>query len=65
MGCKLKINILINDDLIEEAFKYSSAKTKRDLIHRALVEFVERRKRRNLLDLKGKIKFAKNYDYKA
>jgi hypothetical protein len=50
--------------LVEEAFKVSHAKTKKELVHQALKEFIENRKRLNLLDLFGKIKFKDSYDYK-
>jgi Arc/MetJ family transcription regulator len=57
---------MLNDELVEEAFKYSSnIGSKRELVEIALKEYVENRKRRNLKDIKGKIKFADNYDYKS
>ena len=59
------INIVLDDKLVEEAFKYSNARTKKDLIQEALMAFVENRRRLNLLDLKGKIEFIEGYDYKA
>ena len=59
-----RTNIVLDDDLIREAFRYCSVKTKRDLIHLALREFVERKKRMNLLDLEGKVQFEEDYDYK-
>jgi Arc/MetJ family transcription regulator len=61
----MRTNVVLDESLIDEALRLSDAKTKKELIHRALQEFVENRKRRNLLDLSGKIKFAKRYDYKA
>jgi len=61
----MRTNIVLEDSLVKEALKYSNAKTKRELIHQALEEFVENRRRRNLLDLAGKIEFAKGYDYKS
>lgn len=60
----MRTNIVLDDDLIEEAVKVSKAKTKREAVHLALKEFVENRKRLNLLDLKGKVQFADDYDYK-
>ncbi|MFW6128761.1 MAG: type II toxin-antitoxin system VapB family antitoxin [Candidatus Aminicenantaceae bacterium] len=60
----MRTNVVLDDNLVEEALKLSNAKTKKELIHRALKEFVENRKRLNLLDLSGKIKFAEGYDYK-
>ncbi len=61
----MRTNIVIDDELLETAFKFSKAKTKKDLIHEALEEFIRNRKKRNLMDLDGKIVFEKSYDYKA
>jgi Arc/MetJ family transcription regulator len=60
----MRTNIILDDKLVQEAFKYSRANTKKELIHLALKEFVEKRRRLNLLDLEGKIEFAEGYDYK-
>ena len=60
----MRTNINLDDRLVDEAFKVSRAKTKKDLIHEALQEFVQGRRRLNLLDLEGRIKFAKGYNYK-
>ncbi len=61
----MRTNIVLDDKLVEEAMILSGAKTKKELISNALQEFVTTRKRLNLLDLEGKIKFNKSYDYKA
>lgn len=61
----MRTNIVLDDYLIKEGFKLSGAKTKKELIHQALREFVENRKRHNLLNLEGKIIFADGYDYKT
>ena len=60
----MRTNIVLNDKLISEAKKYSSAKTKKEIVEIALSEFVENHKRKDLRDLKGLIKFKKDYDYK-
>jgi Arc/MetJ family transcription regulator len=61
----MRTNIVLDDELVAEAFKYAeSIHTKKDLIEAALKEFVINRKKKNLHDLKGKISFADNYDYK-
>ncbi len=60
----MRTNINLDDQLVNEAFKLSRARTKKELIHEALQEFVQNRRRLNLLDLEGRIKFAKGYDYK-
>jgi Arc/MetJ family transcription regulator len=61
----MRTNIVLDEGLVSEAFKLSGVKTKRDLLHQALKEFVENRKRHNLLHLEGKINFAGGYDYKV
>ena len=60
----MRTNIVLDDNLVKEAIKLSGVKTKKELIHLALKEFVENKRRRNLLDLEGKIEFAEGYDYK-
>jgi len=61
----MRTNIVLNDQLVEEAFKYSeNIKTKRELIEAALKEYVAKHKMKDLRNLKGKITFDKNYDYK-
>ena len=61
----MRTNIVLDDILIEEAFKYSSSiRTKKDLIETALKEYVQNRKIKDLRDLKGKIQFSDEYDYK-
>jgi Arc/MetJ family transcription regulator len=61
----MRANIVLDDELVEEAFQLSDAKTKRELVDRALREFVANRKRRDIRELRGKISFHPGYDYKA
>ena len=61
----MRTNVLIDDELINEAIKLSGLKTKKAVISLALHELVSARKRRNLLELEGKITFRDDYDYKA
>ena len=60
----MRTNILIDDSLIERAFSVSKVRTKKDLINEALNILILVKKRRDLTELAGKIKFKKNYDYK-
>jgi len=60
----MRANIVIDEQLMQEALQYSNLKTKKDIINLALKEFVENAKKLSLLDLKGKISFEENYDYK-
>jgi Arc/MetJ family transcription regulator len=61
----MRTNIVLDENLVKKAMKLSRTKTKRELVNQALKEFVENRKRLNLMDLAGKIEFAKDYNYKA
>ncbi len=61
----MRTNIDLDDKLIEEAFKYSQSNTKKDLVAEALSEYIANHSKKNLLDLKGKLEFDENYDYKA
>ena len=61
----MRTNINLDDDLVHEAFKYTGAKTKKELVHIALKKLVDTHKRLDLLDLAGKIKFLENYDHKS
>ena len=60
-----RTNIVLDDKLLDEAFKLSDSKTKKDLIHEALGEYVVSHKIKNLMDIKGKIEFSESYDYKS
>ena len=61
----MRTNVVLNDELVNEAFMYSQEiTTKRELIEAALKEYVNNRKRKNITELKGKIKFRDDYDYK-
>ena len=60
----MRTNIVLDDKLVEEALKYSQAKTKKDLLHEALKEYVENRRRKDVSQLRGKIAFREDYDYK-
>ena len=62
----MRTNIVLNDQLVDEAFRFSrTISTKRELIETALKEYVDNRKRKNISELRGKIKFSDGYDYKA
>jgi Arc/MetJ family transcription regulator len=62
----MRANVVLDDELVGEAFIYSQAiSTKKGLIEAALREYVDNRKRLNLNDLVGKVKFRDDYDYKG
>lgn len=61
----MRTNIVIDNKLIEQAMRISGLTTKKDVVDRALREFVQRRTQKDLSELRGKIQFADDYDYKA
>jgi Arc/MetJ family transcription regulator len=60
----MRTNIVLNDQLVKEAFKFTAVSTKRELIELALKEFVENHKRKNVSEIRGKVKLCDDYDYK-
>ncbi len=60
-----RTNIVLDDDLVQEASRLSGIRTKRAVVHEALRFFIAARKRKSLLDLEGKIELAPGYDHKA
>lgn len=60
----MRTNIDIDEQLLDEAFSVCRARTKKDLIHEALREFIRLKKRKDLTELAGSIQFHKGYDYK-
>lgn len=61
----MRTNIVLDDKLVKTAMKLGKAKTKRELIQLALEEYVKNLEKKNLLEIKGKIQFSENYDYKS
>jgi Arc/MetJ family transcription regulator len=61
----MRTNIVLDDELVEEAARLTGITTKRELVDEALRVLIEQRGRRSLLELKGRIRFAPGYDYKA
>ena len=58
-------NLALDDNLIEEARRVGSHRTKKEAVSVALVEYVKRRKQLQLLKAFGTIDFDPKYDYKA
>ncbi|HEX3531353.1 MAG TPA: type II toxin-antitoxin system VapB family antitoxin [Thermoanaerobaculia bacterium] len=61
----MRTNVDLNDQLIEEAFALTGARTKRELLHLALQELVRVRRKRDLTDLAGRIRLHDDFDHKA
>lgn len=58
-------NLALDDALIEEAKRLGGHRTKRAAVNEALEEYVQRRKRRRILELFGELEWDEAYDYKA
>ena len=58
----MRTNIEIDDNLMKQALKYSKQKTKKEIVHEALTEYVKYQKRLNLVSLQGKVKWIGNLD---
>lgn len=63
--CIMRTNIELNEKLVNEAFRYTTVTTKRELVEQALREFVEAHRRRDVRQLRGKVKIREDYDYKS
>lgn len=61
----MRTNIVIDDEMMRQAMAVSGIKTKRGVVEQAIQEFVARRTRKDLLELRGRVQFADDYDYKA
>jgi len=57
-------NLAIDQKLLSEAKKIGRHKTKKATVNEALKEYIQRRKQSEVIELFGKIKYAKDYDYK-
>jgi Arc/MetJ family transcription regulator len=60
----MRTNIVIDDNLLADAFSVSGAKTKKELIHEALRQYVQLKRRKDLTALAGKVEFLTDYDHK-
>ena len=61
----MRTNIELDADLVREAQALGGIKTKRAVIHEALLEFVAHRKRLDLRELEGSDLLDPDYDHKA
>jgi Arc/MetJ family transcription regulator len=57
-------NLAIDDQLLNQARTVGGYRTKRETVNEALREFIQRRKRLELLKLVGKVEYDQRYDYK-
>ena len=57
-------NLALDDSLIEEAVNIGNHRTKKEAVTAALHEYVQTRKRREILDWVGKVDYYDDYDPK-
>lgn len=57
-------NLALDDRLIAEAQRVGKHRTKKAAVTDALLEYIQRRKQKKILDLFGKIDWDRRYDYK-
>ncbi len=57
-------NLNIDDRLLDEAVRLGGRRTKRETVNEALAEYIQRRRRREIVKYFGKIDFDPGWDYK-
>ena len=55
----------IDEQLLLKAHKMGGIKSEKELVEKALEEFIQRRNQAKILELAGTIEFQPNYDHKA
>ena len=57
-----RTNIDLEDKLVKEGMKVFKCKTKKELVHLALEELLKKEKRKEILQLRGKLKWEGNLE---
>ena len=58
----MRTTLNIDDDALEAAMKVSEGRSKTEVVNEALRRFAQARRRRELLDLRGKVPWRGNID---
>lgn len=62
----MTVNIVFDDALYSQAVAVAEKDTsENEILTIALQEFISKRKKLDIRDIKGKIEFAENYEYKS
>ncbi len=61
----MRTNVVLDDDLVTEAFALTGVRTKKELIHLALQTLVRIQRKKDLSELAGRIRLRDDYDHKA
>ncbi len=59
---KMRTNIVIDDELMNDAIRLTGVKTKREAVEIALKSLVELKKQENIKRFRGKLKWEGNLD---
>ncbi|MCO6441868.1 MAG: type II toxin-antitoxin system VapB family antitoxin [Nitrococcus mobilis] len=59
-----RTNIELDDELITQALRLAKVRSKREVVHLALKEFVENHQRKDVLELVGKVRIDPDYNHK-
>ena len=54
-------NLAINEELLTTAYTIGGLKTKKETVNMALEEFIQRRKRKEAMELFGQIDFTRDW----
>jgi len=57
-------NLNIDTNLLEQAYEISGLRTKREAVNRALKEFIELHKQKEIVQYFNQIEYDESYDYK-
>jgi len=60
----MRTNIDLEDELVEQAFRYAPVKTKKELVTLALREYIEHHARKDVRELRGAGDIAPDYDHR-
>ncbi len=52
---KMRTNIVIDEELMKKGIRYTGLRTKKELVNYALRELIQRKERKEILRLKGKL----------
>ncbi len=60
----MRTNVVLDDELLKEAFAVTGVRTKKDVIHLALRELVRVHRKKNLMELAGRLRFRDGFNHK-
>ena len=61
----MRTQLVLDDELVNEALNLTGIRNKRELINLALKELVQNSQKKDLFQLAGQLELDKDYDYKA